>query len=151
MEVRSVRHLPVQVAGAALAGVFLALGILGFVPGATLGYGDIEVLGPGSGAMMFGLFAVSLLHNAVHLGFGVVGLRIARTVSGARRYLLGGGAIAIALGGYGWLVDYGSGANLLPANAADNWLHFGLGVVMVVSGLVAPGAERAAGTRATAS
>ncbi|WP_235926527.1 DUF4383 domain-containing protein [Actinokineospora pegani] len=82
---------------------------------------------------------MSLLHNAVHLGFGVVGLSIARTVAGARGYLLGGGAVAIVLGAYGSLVDYGSVANLLPANTAGNWLHFVLGAVMVVSGLVVPG------------
>ncbi|GAB3886926.1 hypothetical protein GCM10029964_052020 [Kibdelosporangium lantanae] len=36
---------------------------------------------------------------------------------------------------YGLAVDHDSTANFVPVNAADNWLHLGLGVGMVALGL----------------
>ena len=59
--------------------VFLLVGILGFVPGITTHYGDLSFAGHGSGAKLLGLFQVSILHNIVHLLFGVVGLVLAKT------------------------------------------------------------------------
>ena len=38
-------------------------------------------------------FQLSILHNIGHLVFGVAGLLLARTVSGARNYLVGAGLI----------------------------------------------------------
>jgi hypothetical protein len=37
---------------------------------------------------------------------------------------------------YGLAVDHESDANFIPVNDADNWLHLGLGVGMVVLGLL---------------
>ncbi|MEV4475148.1 DUF4383 domain-containing protein [Nonomuraea sp. NPDC049504] len=34
-------------------------------------------------------------------------------------------------------VPHGGGANFVPFNTADNWLHLVLGVVMIVLGAVA--------------
>jgi hypothetical protein len=66
--------------------VYLAAGVLGFVPallrpapdsaphvGITAFYG-----------YMLGLFAVNLLHNAVHLAIGAWGIAASRTAEGAR-------------------------------------------------------------------
>ena len=66
--------------------VFLLVGILGFVPGITTQYDTLGAAGPESMAMLLGLFEVSVLHNLVHLLFGVVGLVAARTYSAARAY-----------------------------------------------------------------
>jgi hypothetical protein len=119
---------------AALVGVvFLLVGILGFVPGITTHYGDLSFAGHGSGAKLLGIFQVSILHNIVHLLFGVVGLVLAKTVDGARTYFLGGGAVYLLL----WVVGLAGAADWIPANTADNWLHFGLGVGMILLGLVA--------------
>jgi hypothetical protein len=46
---------------------------------------------------LFGLFQVSILHNIVHLLFGIAGLAIARTAAQARTYLVFGGAIYLVL------------------------------------------------------
>ena len=62
--------------------VFLLVGIAGFVPGLTTG--DLGGAGHGSMAMLLGLFQVSVLHNVVHLLFGVVGLLAARYATGSR-------------------------------------------------------------------
>ncbi|GAA3988085.1 DUF4383 domain-containing protein [Allokutzneria multivorans] len=126
----------VQPVAAWVGGVFLALGILGFVPGATTGYERLRMAGQDSAAMLFGVFAVSLLLNVVHLAFGVGGLVFGKEPASARLYLIGGGALCLGLWGYGLLTEDASPANAVPLNAADDWLHFGLGVAMVLLGLV---------------
>lgn len=120
-----------QKAAAAVGAVFLLVGILGFVPGITTHYGDMTFAGHESRAQLLGAFGVSILHNVVHLLFGVAGLALARTWSGARAFLIGGGAIYLVLWLYGLLVDQGSNANFVPVDDADNWLHLVLGLGMV--------------------
>jgi hypothetical protein len=124
---------PVQSIAALVGVVFLLVGILGFVPGITTHYGDMSFAGHGSGAKLLGVFQVSILHNIVHLLFGVVGLVLAKTADGARTFLVGGGAVYLVL----WVVGLVGAADWIPANTADNWLHFALGVGMIALGLVA--------------
>ena len=120
---------------ALLAGiVFLAVGILGFIPGATTHYGDMSFAGHDSGAKLLGIFQVSILQNIVHLLFGLVGIAMARTWEGARTFLIGGGVIYLVLFVYGLLAHGDSGANFIPFNSADNVLHLALGIVMIALG-----------------
>jgi hypothetical protein len=72
----------------------------------------------------------------------VVGLALARSASGAVAYLIGGGAVYLVLWLYGLLIDKHSGANFVPLNSADDWLHFGLGVVMLAAGVALRGRTR---------
>ncbi|HLK96056.1 MAG TPA: DUF4383 domain-containing protein [Nocardioidaceae bacterium] len=116
--------------------VFLLVGIAGFIPGITTNYDLLEFAGHESGAELLGLFEVSMLHNAVHLLFGVAGLALARSESTARAYLLGGGVIYLLLFVYGLVIDMDSAANFVPVNDADNWLHLGLGLGMLALGLI---------------
>jgi hypothetical protein len=125
-----------QKAAAAVGAVFLLVGILGFVPGITSNYGSMTFAGHESGAELLGIFEVSILHNLVHVLFGVAGLAMARTWSGARSFLIGGGAIYLVLWLYGVLIDLGSSSNFVPVNDADNWLHLVLGLAMVALGLL---------------
>lgn len=112
---------------------FLAAGILGFIPGMTTDYGDLSFAGNDSQAQLLGLFQVSILHNVVHILFGVAGLVLARTWEGARGYLLGSGVIYVVLFLYGVIVDSGSDANFVPINGADNVLHLLLAVGLLGS------------------
>jgi Domain of unknown function (DUF4383) len=131
---------PVQV-GAFLYGiVFLIVGAAGFVPGLTLGMGDMKMAGTGSDATLLGLFQVSVLHNLVHLAYGVVGLLVAVRAVGSQRYLVGGGAVYFLLWIFGiFVVGTGyRGANFIPLNMADNWLHLGLALTMVFFGFLLP-------------
>ncbi|MFI5486310.1 DUF4383 domain-containing protein [Micromonospora echinaurantiaca] len=127
---------PVRRAATIVSWVFVLVGLLGFVPGITSNYGDLGFAGHQSDAMLLGVFQVSVLHNLVHLLFGVVGLALARTIAGARTYLIGGGAIYLVLWLYGLVVDHDSGANFIPLNNAVNWLHLFLGVGMIALGLL---------------
>jgi hypothetical protein len=125
---------PLQLAALAVGAVFLLVGILGFIPGITTSYGDMKFAGHDSGAQLLGVFQVSVLHNIVHLLFGLAGLALARTLGGARGFLVGGGIVYLALWLYGLIVDRGSSANFVPTDTADNWLHLALGVGMVGAG-----------------
>jgi hypothetical protein len=106
----------------------------------------MEFAGHHSDAKLLGLFEVSILHNIVHLLFGAAGLAMARTWSGARAYLLAGGAVYVVLALYGAVIDKGTPANFVPVNIADDWLHLFLGLGMIGLGL-AFGRERARGGR----
>jgi hypothetical protein len=55
-----------------------------------------------------------------------------------RWFLVVGGTAYLALWLYGLAIDHGSAWNFVPVNTADDWLHFGLGIGMVVLGLVLP-------------
>jgi len=117
------KYMAVQGAALLVAAGFIVIGALGFIPGVTIG------------GKLFGVFAVSGLHNVLHLLSGFVGFALARTYAASRAYFLGGGLFYIAL----WLQGLFIGASLLPINGADNWLHFGLGVGMVLLGLTLAG------------
>ena len=140
------RRTPVEGAATVVGAVFLLVGILGFVPGITTDYGQMTFAGHDSGAMLLGLFMVSILHNIVHLLFGVAGMAMGRTYDGAKSFLLGGGIVYLVLWLYGVVVDHHSGANFVPVNNADDWLHLLLGLGMVVLGVVL---TRSNGKRAT--
>lgn len=133
---------PVQLVTAAVGAVFLLVGILGFVPGLTTNFDMLMFAGHESDALLLGIFAVSVLHNIVHLAFGVAGLAMARTASAAKAFLVGGGAIYLVVWLFGVIVDQNSAANIVPVNAADNWLHLALGAGMIALGFLLPTAVR---------
>ena len=112
---------------------FLAAGVLGFIPGITTNVGDMKFAGNDSPSELLGIFQVSILHNIVHLLFGIAGIALARTWEGARTYLLGSGLIYIVLFVYGLLVGAGDQANFVPINMADDWLHLVLGIGLLGS------------------
>ena len=123
---------PVQNVARLVGVVFLLVGIAGFIPGITTNlYDGLEFAGNDGTAELLGIFSVSVLHNLVHGLFGIAGLALAATASGARTFLIGGGAIYIAL----WLLGLVGGADWIPSNTADDWLHLGLGVGMIAIGV----------------
>ncbi|HEY7795231.1 MAG TPA: DUF4383 domain-containing protein [Gaiellaceae bacterium] len=123
---------PVQNVARLVGVVFLLVGIAGFIPGITTNlYDGLEFAGDDGNAELLGIFQVSVLHNLVHGLFGIAGLALASTVSGARNFLIGGGAIYVAL----WLLGLIGGADWIPANDADDWLHLVLGVGMIGAGV----------------
>ena len=115
---------PVQNVAKLVGVVFLLVGIAGFIPGITTNlYDGLDFAGDGSEAELLGIFQVSVLHNIVHALFGV-GIFMAATPEGARTFLIGSGAIYVVL----FLLGIIGGADWVPINDADNWLHLGLAV-----------------------
>ena len=118
---------PVQIAARLVGLVFLLVGIAGFIPGITTNlYDGLDFAGDGSEAELLGVFQVSVLHNIVYALFGV-GIFMAATPSGARTFLIGSGAIYIML----FLLGLIGGADWVPVNDADDWLHLVLGVALL--------------------
>ena len=123
--------------------VFLLVGIAGFIPGLTTNlYEGLEFAGNDGSAELLGIFQVSVLHNIVHGLFGLAGLALAATPSGARTYLIGGGAIDLALFAIGII----GGGDWIPVNDADNWLHLLLGAGMIGLGVLTTRESRIAST-----
>ena len=130
-ERRPGRFSPVQIVALIYGVVFLLVGVAGFIPGLTTNYDTLQFAGHHSEAMLMGLFQVSILHNIVHLLYGIAGLALSRTSAGARHFLLWGGVVYLVLWLYGLVIGHDSPANFVPLNDADNWLHLLLGVTMV--------------------
>lgn len=107
--------------------VFLAVGLLGFVPGITST--DSEGM-----QLLLGIFMVDPIHNAVHILSGLAGL-VAAGVSAqaAKAYLIGFGIIygLVSLLGFFDNTLFG----LMHVNMADNWLHVVLTLGLLGAGL----------------
>jgi len=107
--------------------VFVLVGILGFIPGINMHHVDddfqLSVTGPGTGKLL-GLFHVNLLHNLVHILFGVLGIAMAmkgQAVNYCRFVAIAYGLLAI--------LEMIPTANiwhtfgLIPIEGHDVWLH----------------------------
>src|SRR4051794_10078660 len=81
---------------AAVGAVFLLVGILGFIPGVTTNFDTMTFADHHSDAKLLGVFEVSVLHNIVHLLFGVAGLAASRQVRHVVPYLFGAAAVYLA-------------------------------------------------------
>lgn len=105
--------------------LFLAVGVLAFVPGlkspapptaphlaVEWGYG-----------LLLGLFPVNWIHNVVHLGIGIAGLRSSQSISDSRKFARG---LALFYGGLaviGLIPVLNTTFGLIPLLGHDVWLH----------------------------
>lgn len=132
--------------------VFVVVGILGFVPGINqmhTGHDpNLTVEGPGTGHLL-GLFHVNVLHNLVHITFGVLGLVMAGAGK-ARDYCR---FVAIAYGLLAVLglipamnVQYTFG--LIPIEGHDVWLHALIAAAAAYFGWAGPRVAAADATHA---
>ena len=138
------QRTPVQDAARVVGVAFLVVGLAGFVPGLTTDlFGGLEFAGSDGTSELLGVFEVSVLHNIVHGLFGLAGLALAGSPSGARNYLVGGGALYLAI----FLLGIVGGGDWLPTNRADDWLHLALGAAMVAAGLLTTREVTPAGSR----
>ncbi|OBF25011.1 DUF4383 domain-containing protein [Mycobacterium sp. ACS4331] len=117
-----------QCAAILVAAVFLVVGIAG----AAVYDGRL-----------LGAFATSLWLSLIHITFGIAGLVMSRSFHAARLYLFGGGLLCLGL----WLFGSLTGPGVLRLNGADNWLHFGIGVAMLIFGLTLAGTRVPRGAR----
>lgn len=92
--------------------VFIAVGILGFVPGIT------------TNNMLLGIFHVNAMHNVVHLLSGAAALATGFMGTGpARIYFRVFGVVYALVAALGFVVGDGMLLGLISNNMADTWLH----------------------------
>lgn len=121
---------PLQWAALGFGAGFLLAAILGILQG-----GMSMDANPDTAPKVLGLFPVNVLHNAVHLLFGIWGVAAARTFAGARTYAKITGAIYLLLVPLGFVFPDGFG--LIPLGGNDPWLHLVLGVPLALFGFLA--------------
>jgi hypothetical protein len=120
---------------------FLLLGILGFIPGVTVmhpeDHNDLYVEGPGDGNLL-GLFHVNVLHNAVHLLFGVLGLVMSGSLSAARTYarIVAVSYLLLAVLGLVPTANIHNTFGLIPIHGHDVWLHALIGFAASYFGFI---------------
>ncbi|HJR42837.1 MAG TPA: DUF4383 domain-containing protein [Gemmatimonadaceae bacterium] len=104
--------------------VFILLALLGFFQGMSM-----------ESSLLLGLFPVNLLHNIVHLLFGLWGLAASRTFAAAKTYAQVGGVVYLLLAVFGFVDP--SGFGLVPLGGNDVWLHAVIGLVLAGVGFTA--------------
>jgi len=119
--------------------VFVLVGVLAFIPGLNrpdpVGAPELSVTGPGHGYLL-GLFHVNVLHNLVHIAFGILGIIMARNAANAVLYCR---IVAVA---YGLLTIMGlvPGLNttfgLIPIHGANVLLHAFIAIAATYYGFV---------------
>lgn len=110
--------------------VFLLLGFLGLISPGGMAMGADP-----APAMVLGMFGVNLLHNIVHLLFGVWGLVASRSFAGAKMYAQVGGVIYLVLAICGYFIPTTFG--MIPIGGNIMWLHALLGLVLAGVGFTA--------------
>ena len=111
--------------------VFILAAVAGFVAPGGMGMEASHE----SAAKALGIFPVNLLHNIVHLAFGIWGLVAAKSFGAAKSYATIGGAIYLSLAVLGFVVPDGFG--LVPLGGNDIWLHLVLGGALLSFGATA--------------
>lgn len=114
-------------AAIAFGGVFIAIGLLGFVPG-------LAPVGPDGMAMLLGIFMVGGLHNVIHLASGAAALAAGFTSEAyARLYFQIFGAVyaVVTIAGF---IGGDNVLGILPVNLADNLLHLAIAAVALTLG-----------------
>ena len=85
---------------------------------------------------LLGLFPVNVLHNVVHLLFGVWGLVASRSFAAPRSYARIAGVLSTSCSAVvGFIVPNGFG--FVPLGGNDMWLHVVLGLVLAIVGFTA--------------
>lgn len=125
--------------------VFLLVGIAGFIPGVTQPHDHPRLAIEASSGMELGLFPVNVLHNLVHIAFGVWGLLAARSFPAARTYARAVAVIYALLAVLGLIPATNTTFGLVPIYGHDIWLHALLAAVAAYFGFVRHEAETPTG------
>jgi len=109
--------------------VFLAVGILGFVPAVTTDMNGMP--------MLLGIFHVNAAHNYVHLASGAIFLICGFAGAGpSRTFFKIFGIVYAIVAVLGFMNGDKPLLGLISNNMADVWLHVGFAVVMLLIGFV---------------
>jgi len=119
--------------------VFLIVGAGGFIPGLTdmghMGHpGDAGVTMKTMFGYELGMFPVNVLHDIVHILFGIWGVLAARSLAGARSYFRVVAVIYALLTVLGLLSATYTTFGMIPIYGNDVWLHAVLAIVAAYFG-----------------
>ena len=108
--------------------VFIAVGLLGFVSNPIIGLSENAI------------FHADTMHNIVHIVSGVLFLLVALAApASSRRFLLLFGIVYCLIGILGFFTmgttGMGEVLGFLHVNGADNYLHVGLGLIILIAGI----------------
>ncbi len=122
-------------------GAFLLVGILGFVPQFVTPMGEMRHGGAPEFArehgLLFGLFPVNVLHNAVHIIIGMLGLVAATEPHNVRNYARGVAIFYGLLTVMGFFPGFNSMFGMVPLWGHDIWLHAAATAIAAYFGWVA--------------
>jgi hypothetical protein len=124
-----------QMVALVFGAVYLAAGVLGFLP--FLG-GSYTL----TNSALLGIFKINLLHNLGHVVIGIAGLAAAGSLANARTFCQVVGVILLLLGVIGVFVANPLG--LLFIGELDIPLHLVTGAVLAYFGFAAPISTRSA-------
>lgn len=115
---------------------FLAIGLSGFIPGLTTpphaGHPPLAV--DSFYGQALGLFPVNILHNLVHILFGIWGLLSYKSLSAAKGYARGVAIVYAVLMIAGFVPGLNTMFGLVPLFGNDVWLHALLSLVAAYFG-----------------
>jgi hypothetical protein len=108
--------------------IFIAVGLLGFI--------DNPIIGASQEA----IFHADTFHNGVHIGSGILFVLIAMAAPGFASTMMILFGIVYLLIGVAGLISYGTNGfgkvlGVLHVNGADNLLHVGLGLLILIAGI----------------
>ena len=109
---------------------FLVAAGAGFLAAGTTMDADME-----TAPRALGLFPVNLLHNLLHLAFGVWGVTASRSFGASKSYAQITGVAYLGLALLGFVAPEMFG--LAPIGGHDIWLHVLLGLPLAVAGFTA--------------
>lgn len=125
---------------------FLVVGILGFVPAlVTAPDGEPSLLIEAGHGRLFGLFPVNVVHNLIHLAFGVWGVVVWRSFAPSRIYARSVAIIYAVLAVMGLIPVLRTTFGLVPIHGHDIWLHAVIAIVAAYFGYAAVTTVEAAG------
>lgn len=118
--------------------VFLLIGIAGFVPGLLqpMHSEHPKLAVDAFSGQVLGLFPVNILHNIVHILFGIWGLLSYKSLSKSKTYAKGVAIIYAVLTVAGFIPTLDTMFGLVPLYGNDIWLHALLAAVAAYFGWV---------------
>ena len=116
--------------------VFLVAGVAGFIPGLSPVHDHPGLTMDAGSRLALGLFPVNLLHNIIHVLFGLWGLAAARSFAGSRAYARAVAIIYGLLTVMGLIPALNTTFGLVPIYGNDVWLHALLALVAAYFGFV---------------
>lgn len=102
--------------------LFLVVGIAGFIP-ALLTPADRPLAVDTGHGLLLGLFPVNVLHNLVHIVFGLWGIAAYRGYGAARLYAQVTAVVYALLIVMGFIPRLDTVFGLIPIHGHDIWLH----------------------------